>query len=74
MRIEYNIQIWQDGKNFVAHAMPLDVMSSGHTAEQAPQALYEAVNLFLEMGTLTEILQESGYEFEQGGWTDVGRS
>jgi predicted RNase H-like HicB family nuclease len=73
MNIEYNIQIWQEGRHFVAHAMPLDVMSSGQTPEQARQAVYEAVDLFLEtaveMGTLREILEESGYAFEQGEWT-----
>ncbi len=64
MDVEYNIQIWQEGKQFVAHAMPLDVMSAGPTPDQARQAVYEAVELFLEtaaeMGTLSEILQESG--------------
>ena len=73
MNIEYNVQIWQEGKQFVAHAMPLDVMSSGSTPEQARQALYEAVDLFLEtaaeMGTLDEILEESGYESSLSGWT-----
>ena len=24
--IEYTVQVWQEGKQFVAHAMPLDVM------------------------------------------------
>ncbi len=70
MNVEYNIQIWQEGKQFVAHAMPLDVMSSGPTPDQARQAVYEAVELFLEtaaeMGTLTEILRESGYQLKEG--------
>ena len=26
--IEYTVQIWKEGRQFVAHAMPLDVMSS----------------------------------------------
>ena len=25
--IEYTVQIWKEGGQFVAHAMPLDVMS-----------------------------------------------
>jgi predicted RNase H-like HicB family nuclease len=70
MNIEYNIQIWKEGEDFVAHAMPLDVMSSGETVEEARKAVYEAVELFLEtaseMGTLTQILEESGYELKQG--------
>lgn len=72
MDIEYSIQIWQEGKQFVAHAMPLDVMSCGQTPDQARQAVYEAVELFLEtageMGTLREVLQESGYQLEEGKW------
>jgi len=33
--IEYTVQIWKEGNQFVAHAMPLDVMSSGRTPEEA---------------------------------------
>ncbi len=45
--IEYTVQIWKEGNQFVAHAMPLDVMSSGSTPEEARKALAEAVHLFL---------------------------
>ena len=45
--IEYTVQIWKEGNQFVAHAMPLDVMSSGRTPEEARKALAEAVHLFL---------------------------
>jgi predicted RNase H-like HicB family nuclease len=70
--IEYTVQIWKEGNQFVAHAMPLDVMSSGKTPEEARKALDEAVHLFLvtsdDMGTLDEVLQESGYELKEGRW------
>jgi predicted RNase H-like HicB family nuclease len=70
--IEYTVQIWKEGNQFVAHAMPLEVMSSGKTPEEARRALDEAVHLFLvtaaDMGTLDEILQESGYELMEGRW------
>jgi predicted RNase H-like HicB family nuclease len=70
--IEYTAQIWKEGDQFVAHAMPLDVMSSGSSPEVARKALDEAVHLFLvtatDMGTLEDILQEAGYEFEGGRW------
>ena len=63
MDIEYTIQIWQEKAQFVAHAMPLDVMSSGPTPELARHALKEAVDLFLttaaEVGTLREILEKT---------------
>jgi predicted RNase H-like HicB family nuclease len=72
MNIEYNAQIWKEENRYIAHAMPLDVMSAGPSPEEAIKALDEAVHLFLvttaDMGTLEEVLQESGYEFRQGGW------
>jgi predicted RNase H-like HicB family nuclease len=71
--IEYNAQIWKEGDQFIAHAMPLDVMSSGPTPEEARRALDEAVRLFLvtaaDMGTLEEVLEEAGYEHFNQGWT-----
>jgi predicted RNase H-like HicB family nuclease len=62
--IEYTVQIWKEGNQFIAHAMPLDVMISGKTPEDARRALDEAVHLFLitavDMGTLEEVLQDAG--------------
>lgn len=70
--IEYTVHIWQEGNQFIAHAMPLDVMSSGPTPEAARKALDEAVRVFVltleDMGTTEEILQECGYELIQGNW------
>jgi predicted RNase H-like HicB family nuclease len=72
MHIEYTVQIWKEGNQYVAHATPLDVMSSGLTPDEARTALREAVHLFLdtakEMGTLGEILQECGYVMEGKEW------
>ncbi len=66
MNMEYTVQIWREGNQFVAHATPIDVMSSGPSPEEARKALKEAVHLFLEtlkeMGTLEEVLEECGYE------------
>ena len=70
--IEYTVQIWKEGNQYVAHAMPLDVMSSGRTPEEARKALDEAVHLFLitamDISTLEEVLQEVGYEFKEERW------
>ena len=70
--IEYTVHIWKEGNQFVAHAMPLDVMSSGGTPEQARRALDEAVHLFLvtaaDTGTVKEVLEEAGYELKEGKW------
>ena len=72
MRIDYTVQIWKEGSQFVGHAMPIDVVSSGNTPDQACPALDEAVRLFLttaqEAGTLHEVLGECCYEFREGAW------
>jgi predicted RNase H-like HicB family nuclease len=72
MQIEYTMSIWREGDQYVAHAMPLDVASSGHTPEHARKALEEAVHLFVitaaDMGTLEEALQEAGYILQEGKW------
>ncbi|MGH9433485.1 MAG: hypothetical protein ACRD3T_18295 [Terriglobia bacterium] len=72
MKIEYTVHIWKEGDQFVAHAMPLDVMSCGGTTDEARAALDEAVHLFLttsaSQGSLEEILREAGYEEQSGDW------
>lgn len=72
MRVEYSVQIWKEGDRFVAHAMPLDVMSAGPSPEEARRALDEAVRLFVltakDHGTLEEVLGEAGYELRDDVW------
>lgn len=72
LNIEYSAQIWKERNQYIAHAMPLDVMSAGPSQEEARKALDEAVHLFLvtaaDIDTLEEILQECGYAFRQGDW------
>ena len=72
MKIDYTVQVWREGKQYIAHAMPLDVASAGETPEAARQAVDEAVRLFLataaEHGTLTEVLEDAGYCLEGGAW------
>lgn len=72
MNIDYTLQIWKEGNQYIAHATPLDVMSSGPDPEEARAALKEAVHLFLEtakeMATLEEILDECGYESKGNTW------
>lgn len=70
--VEYTTTIWQEGGQYIAYAMPLDVVSAGTTLEQARHALAEAIELFLETaaaaGTLTDVLEEAGYHFSQDRW------
>ena len=72
VQIDFTALIWKEDGQFIAHAMPLDVMSAGQTPDAARQALNEAVSLFLatatDMGTLEEVLLETGYELRHGAW------
>ena len=65
MEIQFTTRIFKEGRNYVAHALELDVSSCGGTKEKALKNLKEAVRLFLEeaekMGTLEQILEEAGY-------------
>ena len=45
VNVDYTVQIWKEGHQYVAHAMPLDVMSAGLTPDEARKALDEAVHL-----------------------------
>jgi predicted RNase H-like HicB family nuclease len=72
MKIDYTVQVWKEGNQYIAHASPLDLISSGPTPEEAKSALKEAVLLFLEtvkdMGTLSEVLSECGYQARDDLW------
>ena len=72
MGIDYTIQIWREGDQFIAHAMPLDVASSGATPQTARASLDEAVKLFIQTaddrGTLNEVLEDAGYEHVCSRW------
>ncbi|MCB1126131.1 MAG: hypothetical protein KDM81_06530 [Verrucomicrobiae bacterium] len=66
MQIEFTVQTWWENDQFIAHARPLDVASTGPTPAAAKEAVNEAVGLFLrtasEHGTLREVLEEAGYQ------------
>lgn len=65
MEIQFTMRIFKEGRTYVAHAMELDVSSWGGSKERALKNPKEAVRLVLEeaekMGTLEQILEESGY-------------
>lgn len=64
--IKFDGIIFKEGETFIAYSPKLDVSSCGNTIDEARENLKIAVRLFLEeaekMGTLEDILQESGYE------------
>lgn len=72
VKLDYTLQIWEEDGHFIAHAMPLDVASSGPTPEAARLAVDEAVRLFIttasEHGTLNEALEDAGYRRVQEEW------
>jgi predicted RNase H-like HicB family nuclease len=72
MTIETTTRIWREGKQYIAHALPLDVASYGDTPDAARHALQEAVELFIatarDQGTLDEVLEECGYSFDGSNW------
>ncbi len=78
MRLEVETEVFPEGSLMVAHAKSLDVSSCGKTEDEAFLALMEAVRLFvatsLEMGTLEQILAESGYVLQGEEWLVPGRA
>lgn len=72
MQIDFTVQVWREGENYIAHAMPIDVASAGSTPALARAAVDEAVRLFLrtaeDQGTLREVLEEAGYRFDGNQW------
>jgi len=53
-------EIWQEGNMYTSYCPELDVVSCGHTIEEAKKNLLEVIDIFieetLEMGTLREII------------------
>lgn len=69
--IEYDIIVIQEGETFVSYCPELDISSCGNNIEHAKEMLKKATKLFLEeaskMGTLEDILEESGYKKDHSG-------
>jgi hypothetical protein len=72
MHLETTVYIWKEGDQYVAHAMPLDVLSSGSAPDSARSALDEAVRAFLltaaDADTLEQVLEDCGYERDGDHW------
>jgi predicted RNase H-like HicB family nuclease len=66
------VHTFREGKAFVAYVPELDLSSCGATDEEARKNIRDAILGFLEtsaeMGTLTEILEEAGYERDGETW------
>ncbi|WP_413166421.1 type II toxin-antitoxin system HicB family antitoxin [Capilliphycus salinus ALCB114379] len=70
--IEVRVEIFREGDLYVGVCPDLDVSSFGETVEEAKQSLQEALSAFIEeceaMGTLEEVLEESGFVCQNGSW------
>ncbi len=75
--IEFDGIIFKEGGTYVSYCPELDVSSCGSTVEEARKNLKIAVGLFIEeaenMGTLDDILQESGYELNDSDCWEAPR-
>ena len=72
MEISVRIEIFKEGDVYVALSPELNVSSFGETIEDAKSSIKEAVEAFLEecekMGTLKDILEESGFSKTNNSW------
>lgn len=66
------IEVFKEGASYVALAPELNVSSFGDTIPEAKESIKEAVEAFLEecheMGTLDEVLEESGFLKGMDAW------
>jgi predicted RNase H-like HicB family nuclease len=58
-------EVWKEGGMYTSYCPELDIASCGHTLEEAKKNLQEVITIQLKetakMGTLDELLNESGY-------------
>ena len=66
----FTAEIFPEGNVYVSLCRELDVSSFGDSPDEARASLQEAVGTFLEgcdlPGTLTDVLEESGFETSPG--------
>jgi len=71
-KVIFRMEIFKEGSVYVSLCPELNVSSFGETIEKAKKALVEAVEAFIEtceeMGTLAEVLEESGYHKRGSVW------
>ena len=71
--LSFTVHLFREGDSYVAYVPELDLSSCGETPEKARTNIQQdAVRGFLEVsedkGTLGEILEEAGYQQENGEW------
>ncbi len=73
MNISLKIEIFKEGDAYVALSPELNVSSFGDTIDEAKRSIKEAIEAFIEecrnMGTLDDVLEESGFSKTDDVWT-----
>ena len=72
MKLSVRIEVFKESDVYVAVSPELNVSSFGETIEDARMSVKEAIEAFLEecevMGTLEEVLEESGFSKVNDSW------
>ena len=72
MNLSIRVEIFKEGDVYVALSPELNVSSFGETIDEAKESIREAIEGFLEecreMGSLNEILEESGFLRVENNW------
>jgi predicted RNase H-like HicB family nuclease len=73
INLAVRIELFKEGDVYVALSPELNVSSFGDTIEDAKASLRQAIEVFveecLEMGTLEDVLEESGFSRIDNSWT-----
>lgn len=72
VQVSYRSEVFEEDGHYVSVCPELDVSSFGNSPRDARDSLHEAVEGFLEeclsMGTLAEVLEESGFRNDGAVW------
>ena len=72
MKIELNINYFEEDNTIIAFCPELQVSSFGNTLEEAEKSIKEALELFFEgcdsLGSPNDVLEESGYKKTDDKW------
>jgi predicted RNase H-like HicB family nuclease len=72
MNISVRLEIFKEGDVYVALSPELDLSSFGDTIDEAKASFREALAAFVEecreMGTLEDVLEESGFAKKDDSW------
>jgi predicted RNase H-like HicB family nuclease len=71
-QLNIKVEVFKEDDLYVALCPSLNVSSFGESIDEAKKSLVEAVKIFIEecseMGTLDEVLEESGFTRKDQDW------